>query len=220
MINELVKQLYFDREKLMINKGMKKGSIVEFDDDFYKSLSTTYINCLPVSIHIKYLKPIMRTGKYYDRSLYMFYCFDDAVLVSADIKNLKLKYGIENASHGWIELDNYVYDPSLLMRFEKELYYKIYKPYNIKKCTKDEYCSTASNKIVYDNITCTTVEDYLPGGEKRCDLVSIIHLIKSIASQTCDKQFTSDLNKWLSSIQYDEGQIYEELNQKVYRLKK
>lgn len=61
-------------------------------------------------------------------SLYMFFCLDNAILVRGDIKSLELQSGPYDAFHGWIELDNYVYDPTALMRFDKDLYYQIYQP--------------------------------------------------------------------------------------------
>ena len=66
--------------QLLLNKGDADKKIIPFDDEFYDKLNQTYISGLPVSIHIKYLKPIAGPGKCYDRSLYMFFCFDDAIL--------------------------------------------------------------------------------------------------------------------------------------------
>lgn len=54
-------------------KGVEDGNILPFDEEFYEKMSHTYISCLPVSIHMKYLKPIVGPGKCYDRSLYMFF---------------------------------------------------------------------------------------------------------------------------------------------------
>mgnify|MGYP003299039579 CR=1 FL=1 len=130
MFDNIKKELYFFRKEVLFNKGIKEGKIVPFDDCFYEKMSHTYFNCVPISMHIKYLKPLSGPGKCYDRSLFMFFCFDDALLVRADIKNLELLYGKENAGHGWIEIDDYVYDPSSTLRFDKKLYYQIYNPTN------------------------------------------------------------------------------------------
>ena len=78
--------------QLLLNKGIADKKIIPFDDEFYEKLNHTYISGLPVSIHIKYLKPIVGPSKCYDRSLYMFFCFDDALLVRADNKDLELRY--------------------------------------------------------------------------------------------------------------------------------
>ena len=139
--------------QLLLKKGVEDGNIVPFDDEFYEKLSYTYIKCLPVSIHMKYLKHILRPGKCYDRSLYIFFCFPNAVLVHGDNKDLELKYGKEKAGHGWIEMDGYCYDPTLLLRFKKETFYEIYKPYNVSKTTTEEYKNCCDyNKQVYEDI--------------------------------------------------------------------
>ena len=126
MLDSLKKKLYFSKLKLLYSKGVAEGKIVPFDEDFYRSMSNTYFASIPVSMHIKYLRPKTGPGKCYDRSLYMFFCFDDALLVRGDKLNLELLYGKDNAGHGWIEIGDYVYDPTMLMRFDKDLYYKMF----------------------------------------------------------------------------------------------
>lgn len=154
--------------QLLSDKGIAEGKIVPFDDGFYNKMSNTFFNCIPISMHIKYLKPIIGPGKCYDRSLFMFFCFDDALLVRGDNKDLELQFGKENAGHGWIEIDDYVYDPSLMMRFDRDLYYKIYSPTNVHKSTKDDYKKV--NGSYYDDVKNTTVADFQFGGSKRTDL--------------------------------------------------
>lgn len=99
MFDNIKKGLYFSKMQLLLKKGVEDGNILPFDEEFYEKMSNTYISCLPVSIHMKYLKPIVGPGKCYDRSLYMFFCFKDAVLVRGDNKDLELRYGKENAGH-------------------------------------------------------------------------------------------------------------------------
>ncbi len=173
--------------------------------NFTKKMSHTYVSCLPVSIHMKYLKPIVEPGKCYDRSLYMFFCFPNAVLVRGDNKDLELRYGKDNAGHGWIEMDGYCYDPSLLLRFKKETYYEIYKPYNVSKTTTNEYINCCdSNKQFYEDIVNTNLSDFLPNGRKRTDLCVMIPLVQGIAEAGTDENFKKELNGYLNLIQYDE----------------
>lgn len=212
MFENIKKGLYFSKLQILFKKGFEDGSIVPFDDSFYERLSHTYIKCIPVSMHIKYLKPIVGPGKCLDRSLYMFLCFDDALLVIGDLKNLELKYGKEHMCHGWIELGDYVYDPSLLLRFKKDVYYKLYCPTNVHKCNVEQYVE--DNKEFYDDIKQTTLDDYKLGGKKRIELCVMIPLLKGIADKTNNEEFKRDLLYYLSSIQYDEQQISEELNAK------
>lgn len=214
MLDILKNELYFRKMHLLYKKGIEDGSIVPFDEDFYKKMSHTYISCLPVSIHIKYLKPIMGPGKCYDRSLYMFFCFKNAVLVRGDTKDLELKYGKESAGHGWIEIGDYCYDPSLLCKFKRDVYYRMYKPYNISKTTLEEYINYNKGccKQFYENIVNTKLEDFLPNGSKRLDLCMTIPLVQGIAENGKDENFKTELKDYLELIQYDERQLFEELD--------
>ena len=184
-----------------------------FDEEFYKKMSKKYIACIPISIRIKYLKPILPP---IDRSLYMFICFDDALLVRADVKDLELAYGKNDAIHGWIEIGNYVYDPSLTLRFDKDLYYKIYSPTNIRKETKEDYKKV--NSSFYDEVRSTTIEDFQPGGRKRTDLCLTIPFIKEIAELSNNDDFKKEVNEYLELIQYDEKQIQDELETELLKM--
>lgn len=209
MFDNVKKGLYFSKMQLLFNKGIQEGKIVPFDDEFYEKMSHTFFNCIPISMHIRYLKPIMPPGKCYDRSLFMFFCFDDALLVRGDNKDLELRFGKENAGHGWIEMGDYVYDPSLMMRFERDLYYKIYNPTDVHKATKEDYQKV--NGSYYDDVRNTSISDFQPGGSKRTDLCVSIPLVRGIAEYSTDERFKRELNEYLTLIQYDEKQVYDEL---------
>ena len=216
MFEGLKKQLYFRKMNLLIKQGMANKKIVPFDDEFYKQMDHTYFNGLPISMHIKYLKPLPdMLGRCYDRALFMFFCFPEAVLVYGDNKFSEFEYGKNNAIHYWIEIGNYVYDPSLMMRFDKDLYYSIYMPTNVSKCTKAEYCSSPECKELYDNITGTTLKDLQPNGKKRIELITSIPLVRGIAEMSGNQDFIKELNEHLALIQYDEQQIFDELNSKL-----
>ena len=218
MFDNLKKELYFSKMKLLSVKGIKEGKIIPFDEEFYEKMSHTYFNCIPISMHIKYLRPLIPPGKCYDRSLFMFFCFDDALLVRGDSKDLELKYGKRKAGHGWIEIGNYVYDPTLMMRFERDLYYKMYSPTNVHKITKEDYQKV--NGSYYDDVRNTSISDFQPGGSKRTELCVSIPLLRGIAEYSNDKRFKKELDEYLLLIQYDEKQIYEELTSKcVFKIK-
>jgi len=215
MLNKIKKELYFLKAQLLFNQGIKEQKIVPFDEEFYEKMKHTYFNGIPISMHIKYLRApkTMTIGKCYDRSLYMFFCFDDALLVRGDNKYLELRFGKENAGHGWIEIDDYVYDPTLLLRFDREVYYKIYNPTNVKRITKEEYIKT--NGSYYDDVRNTKFSDFRPDGSKRVDLLVTIPLVKGIAECSHDEKFLKDLNEYLSLIQYDEKQLHDEMTKKL-----
>ena len=217
MFENIKKELYFIKANALLKKGLENGSIAPFDEEFYEKMSHTYFSGLPVSMHIKYLRPIVGPGRCYDRSLYMFFCFKNAVLVRGNTKSLELKYGKDDAGHGWIEMDDYCYCPTLLLKYKKEIYYEIYKPHNVSKTTIDEYknCS-ASNRQFYEDVVNTTLNDFLPNGRKRLELGMVIPLIEPIAN----KDFQKDLENYLNQIKYDEKQIYEETERQMQEILK
>ena len=206
-LQSLCVDLYYLRAEKLIEKGKGNGSIAPFDQDFYEQMSHTYVAGLPVSMNIKYLRPILGPGKCYDRSLYMFLCFDDALLVRGDTKDLELRYSKEAAGHGWMEKGGYVYDPSLLQKFPIDLYYKIFGVSNVQKCSHAEYAAIPENKKLYNKVRNTTLQDYQPNGKYRLDLLTSIPLVKGIAEASGNIEFQQELDKYLETVQYDEKQI-------------
>lgn len=202
-LKSLRNDLYFLRATKIFNKGLKDGTITPFDQDLYEQMNHTYINGVPVSMNLKYLKPILPPGKCYDRSLYMFFCFDDALLVRGDQKDLEIRYSKEDAGHGWIEKDGYAYDPSLLRKYPVDLYYKIYGVSNVYKCNHAEYVSISpENKKIYDKVRNATLQDYQPNGKYRSELLLSMSLVKGIAEMSGNTEFQKDLDDYLKLVQY------------------
>lgn len=77
------------------------------------------------------------------------------------------------------------------------------------------YCLNRDNKKFYNEVVNTKVTDYLPNGKRRCDLSMVIPLVSGIAKMKNDKNFISDLDNWLSLIEYDEEQVRNEINEKI-----
>ena len=219
MFNKIRKKIYNQRIKILLDNGLQTGKIKPFDEDFYKVLSKTYFNNIPISIHIKYLKP-SNVGGCLERSLYIFYCFCNAILVRANLINLELEYGKDYSIHGWVEIGKYVYDPSLLMRFDRELYYEIFKPKNVYKINGEEYCSVDYNRKEYDDIVNTTLEDFMPGGKKRLELLNTMPLIIEIANNSGNYEFMEELSDFISTVQYDEDEIKKIIDKELIKLKK
>lgn len=215
MFDTLKKKTYFYKSNLMYKKGILEGKIVPFDDEFYQRMNNTFFNSVPISMHIKYLRPILPPGKCFDRSLLMFFCFDDALLVRADNKDMELMYGDSHAGHGWIEMNGYVYDPSLLMRFDKELYYKIHCPSNVHRITKEDYIKI--NGDYYNEVRSTKIQDFQIGGNKRDELCVNVLPIIELAKCSNNQDFQNEVEEYLKLIQYDQKQSYDELLSKFQK---
>ena len=169
-------------------------------------------------LHIKYLKPRIGPGKCYDRSLYMFLAVDNVELVRADNMDLELKYGKENAGHGFVEDDKYVYDPTLLMRFDKNLYYEMFKCDNIMKCNITEYCMSKVNRDLYKKIKETTIDSFKYDFNYRKDLIMFITVLQGIAQNSQDEEFIKDLNDYLTLISYNEEEISKEVDKNFKKI--
>ena len=210
----LKKKLYFYRCELLWAYGRKNGLIMPFEDELYKRLNKIYFNGIPMSIHIKYLRPKMSPGQCEDRSLFITMGLDNALWVCGDQKDLELNYGKNSAWHYWVEYDGWVYDPTLLLKFKKELYYKIYMSTNIQSRSAEEY-----KKISwYQEIINTKIEDLRPGGKERCHLSVSIPLIQRIAEMSENKDFRDELDEHLKLIKYDYRQVLDQLNDSTLNL--
>ncbi len=88
-------------------------------------------------------------------------------ILYGDTKDLELKYGEDRMGHAWVEKNNKVYDSTTKMIYDKDLYYEIYKPKNVKQYTVEDYYSIPENKKLYDDIKNTVIEDFKPHGKKK-----------------------------------------------------
>lgn len=116
-MKKIKEKLYFLKYLMLFNKALRKGNITKFDVEIFDKMSGTIISCLPVSLYIKYSNYLFSQGTCYDRSLYMFLALDDALLVRGNSKYLEYNYGEGHEGHGWVEIGDYVYDPSLMLKF-------------------------------------------------------------------------------------------------------
>ena len=208
MFDKLRKKLYFDKLNILFDIGLRDGKIVPIEEEIYEEMNKTIIACLPVGLRIKYRDQMFAEGTCYERSLYMFLALDDAILVRGDNKDLEYNYGPGHEGHGWVELGNYVYDPSLGLRFDKEYYYKLYQCTNVKKYDKATYM--AVNKDFVDSHVSVDYDEFKPGGKRRLELGILIFQVKEMAKLTNNQSLLNDLQEYLDAVEYDEDQIREE----------
>ena len=215
-LDSLKKKLYFTRLNILFNKGLKEGKITKFDEEIFDKMSNTIIASLPVSLYIKYSNHLFAQGTCYDRSLYMFLALDDALLVRGYNKDLEYNYGKGHEGHGWIEIGDLVYDPSLMLIFDKDTYYSIYGCSNVSKTDKKTYLS--KHKEFVDFHVSHNFDEFRPGGKRRLDLGILIIQLKALSEMLGNEQFTKDFNDYLSFIEYDEKQISEERQKVIQRM--
>lgn len=204
---------FTQRNNLIKKQGVQEGKITDYDDDFWCRLDNLIFLTVPVSLHIKYISAPdydqTKVGKCYDRSLLMFIANKDALLVGGISADLEAIHGEGSGIHFWLELGDYVYDPSTVKKYEKEIYYQIHQPRDVRK---QSWADVDKDKLdYYNSIRETKIEDYMPGGSERYKLLSTIPLLMGIAKGNED--FMNDLNAYLKKIQYDENEIYEEFKE-------
>ena len=215
MLENLKKDIYFKKLSILLKYYYSEGKITLFDEEIFKRMENTYICALPVALQIKYARYFFPEGSCFDRSLYMFLSLDDAILVRGNIKSLEYLYGKKCSRHGWIELGNYVYDPTTMQKFDKNVYYTLYECSNVEKINKEEYLK-ASRDFVKQSVS-YGIKDFLPNGRKRMQLASIVIQIKNNVKCMNDEHFIMDLKKYLALTDYNEQEIKEEQRQFLSR---
>lgn len=216
MFEKLKKNLYFTKFNILYGKALKEGKITSFDDEIFEKMGNTIIACLPVSLYIKHSNHLFAEGTCYERSLYMFLALDNALLVRGNHKDLKYHYGKGNEGHGWIEVGNFVYDPSIMLKFDKATYYELYGCSNVVKMDKNTYLK--QHKEFVDFHVSHDIDEFKPNGKRRLELGMLISQIRIQTQMLGDEQFTKDFNDYLSLIEYDAKQISEERQKVIQKI--
>lgn len=215
-LESLKKKLYFIKFDILFNKALREGKITRFDEEIFEKMSNTIIACLPVSLYIKYSNHLFAEGTCYDRSLYMFLALDEALLVRGDEKGLEYTYGNGHEGHGWIEIGDFVYDPSTMFKYDKDIYYLLHGCSNVSKIDKPSYLLQHQDFV--DANVSHDFSEFRPNGKRRLELGIIITQLKKMSQLICDEKFTKDLNDYLDYIQYDEKQIKEEREKVIKKI--
>ena len=216
VFDELKKKLFFAKFRILAEKAYRAGTIMEFDEEIYKKMQNTIIACFPVSFYIKHSNNMFPLGTCYDRSLYMFLALDDAILVRGNNKDLEYNYGKGHGGHGWVEIGDYVYDPSIMLKIRKDVYYQLYGTSDVVRTDKATYLK--ENKEFVDSVVCTDLNEFKPGGKRRLELGILVIQVKTMAEMINDELLTKELNEYLSLIEYDSEQIQQERNKAIEEL--
>ena len=175
-LESLKKKLYFIKFDILFNKALREGKITRFDEEIFEKMSNTIIACLPVSLYIKYSNHLFAEGTCYDRSLHMFLALDEALLVRGDEKGLEYTYGKGHEGHGWIEIGDFVYDPSTMFKYDKDIYYLLYGCSNVSKIDKPSYLLQHQDFV--DANVSHDFSEFRPKGKRRLELGIIITQLK------------------------------------------
>ncbi len=176
---------------------------MSFEPELYKRLDSVIFAGIPASIQIKYLKPILPPGKCFERSYLITMGFEDYLLVCGDRKDMELVYGKDAAWHYWVEKDGWVYDPTMLLKIDKNIYYKAFGVTVNTTQTKEE--------LMQD-------DNYRKAASGEFDkfiLLSAIPLIEGIAKLKGDNNFINEVEDYKQRVGYSPEELSEELNNKI-----
>ena len=112
-------------------------------------------------------------------------------------------------------MDDYVYDPTSLYKYKKDLYYKIYELTSITKITTEDYIKEKKEEYYK---TKKALEDYLPDGDNRIDLYSLIPILEEIVLLTNEETFNEEIENYFKLIKYNKETFEEEI-EKIFQKK-
>lgn len=106
-----------------IKKEFCRGRCSYFSPEFLEKLKGIYFDGFPLYPMIAVLR--FTNGKCYERAIGLSYIFTEGKIVTGNLtKYAKIKQ-TANFDHAWIEHENFVYDTTFGIKFQKKYYYKI-----------------------------------------------------------------------------------------------
>jgi hypothetical protein len=139
----------------LFGEAFKKGNISYFEFEMFEKLREFYCAGCPLDILIGSLK--LSNKKCYDRAMQLTFIFDDCVLVHGNLKRYAKVNGEKDFYHAWVEVNNFVYDTTWGMKFEKEFYYEfmgveIHKKETTYEMQKNEWYMEQKNSKLKDQL--------------------------------------------------------------------
>lgn len=191
--------LYSLRSKILSKILVSKGLIKPIEKEVFEKLDNFYLGGIPLSIRLKYLHLDSSMGDCFDRSLFLTFGLDNSLLVRGDLRPLELKYGKDRARHGWVEYDGWVYDPSHLCKYRKDIYYSLFSPDNIS-CIKYQVYQSGND---YQDVLETSLDDLKPDGKRRKTVEMSLYLVSNLAKILDTPDLTNELQDHFKKIKYD-----------------
>ena len=219
-------ELHLLKHKSLVFEGTKKGLIHPYDSKTIERLRNVYYGGIPLSIIL--LSNQLCNGKCYDSATFISAGFgdDDFKIVYGDIDTLRLnpRY-IDNyrkandstwnyADHAWAERTDedgitWVYDTTLGLVVEKNLYYKMEKPK-----TRHTNGKAKTIEFLKDQIT------YEPESNKYALPLIIPNIERTIKGSLpwYQDQLKQEIEMFKEKVGYDS--IYQEIQDDIMRLSK
>ncbi len=206
MLKAIKGKLFLRKAELLAQQAYTEGKIVPIEEEFMDELKKRFWVGMSVYMHIKYFIPIspFQTGRCWDRTRLMLMCHPNATRAIGNVKTLEYSAkGDKNlAGHSWLEIGDYVYDPTTLMRYEKELYYQIHKPYDVIYETQEEFLASNKTNAMMKTVVTSSIDEYMPGGEKRWELEMSLPILKTAALNHSDPSLMEEVDSFIETTGY------------------
>jgi len=155
-ITNLKKLLYTRRYNKLFQKGLKENKIIYFEPEIFEKLKEFQYAGFPLNILIGSIR--LSNGKCYDRSMALTFIFDDCMLVNGNLSKYANIIDDEEFDHSWVEYNDFVYDTSWGMKFDKKLYYElmgveINKSQTTAQMMQDEWYVEQKEAKLEDNLS-------------------------------------------------------------------
>lgn len=204
-MNKLIKKLTLIREAFMLDNGIKVGLVKPINEEMYNRLKNYFFAGLPLNIQVKYVRPNISGGKCDIRARFLMFAFDEAILVKGNHGVIQTLSENEDGEHWWVEDETSVYDPTSLLAYDKDFYYRLNHVKNVEKFRREELLEDPYIKRINDS----SLEDLLPQGKSRFDLLESIPLLEYPFCSNPD--LAKYLEEFKHLVSYDYGEIMKEL---------
>lgn len=105
-------------------KALKDGKILPYEDELITKLRDLTYRGFPLSI-VLFCREFCR-GECYSMSMNLSRAMEHFTLVHGDVNFIVLDE--KDPNHSWVEKDGFVYDTTDGFRWDKDLYYELFKP--------------------------------------------------------------------------------------------
>lgn len=105
-------------------KALKDGKVLPYEDELITKLRDLTYRGFPLSI-VLFCREFCR-GECYSMSMNLSRAMEHFTLVHGDVNFIVLDE--KDPNHSWVEKDGFVYDTTDGFRWDKDLYYELFKP--------------------------------------------------------------------------------------------
>lgn len=135
MIKDYQTGYYFDK---ISNRAIRKKQAINFDDMFYQKYNNLTLDEYAFGEHLKNANTI---GCCHFYALLLAKCTPNSILSVGELKTLESSVRdeyLEPFEHSWVEVGDFVLDTTSKQIYNKDYYYKAFKPQVYKKYSQKD----------------------------------------------------------------------------------